>query len=55
MLLHIVAKKLDHQQQVGQIENTINIVGQLSPIIRTLTSKDSDLISHFDKINESQD
>jgi len=31
-----------------------NFVGQLSTIMRDLTSKDGGLLSHFDKINESQ-
>ena len=29
-------------------------VGQVSTIMRSLTSKDGDLLSHFDKINESE-
>ena len=35
-----------------EIEN-IKFMGQVSTIMRVLTSKDGDLLSHFDKINES--
>ena len=35
-----------------EIEN-IKFVGQVSTILRALTSKDGDLLSHFDKIDES--
>ena len=35
-----------------EIEN-IKFLGQVSTIMRALTSKDGDLLSHFDKINES--
>ena len=30
----------------------VKFLGQISPIMRYLTSKDGDLLSHFDNINE---
>ena len=39
---------------VGSDIEHINYVGQVSIIIRTLTNKDGDLLSHFDEIDETQ-
>ena len=50
--MHIVLKKLDNQLRDLQLLSKIN-TGEFPTIMRSLTSKDGDLKSHFDKIDES--
>ena len=51
--MHNVLKKLDCQLQEVRIQNTTSNLDKFVQL-RALTSKDRDLLSHFDKIDESQ-
>ena len=49
---HCFKERVTQTTGVMEIEN-IKFVGQVSTIMRALTSKDGDLLSHFDQIDES--
>ena len=51
--MHIVLNKLDYHCEGSGREHNKNC-GQVSIIMRALTSKDEDLIFHFHKIHESE-
>ena len=54
MLLHTFKAALLETTAGADLEHN-KYVGQFSTIMRALTSKDGDLLSHFDKIDETQD
>ena len=54
MLFHIISKKTRSSTTGGSNIEHNKYIGQISTTTRTLTSKNSDLLSHFDKIEESQ-
>ena len=53
MLLHFVLKKFIQQHRGANLQHN-KYVGQLSTIMRALTSKDRDLLSHSDKTDETE-